>query len=295
MAEIGKVRPMVTEHIVGKPASKKEASKKTENLPIGVFDSGVGGLTVLSKIMRHLPHEDVLYLADNARVPFGGRSEEEIIKINQEILNFFVKRRVKMVIVACGTSSSIAYPVLKDKYDFPMVSLIEPGSHAALAVTENNKIGVFATVGTVKSGSYKKMLTSIRSKLSVISEACPLFVPLIEGGFIDAEETERVAKEYLKPLVKGGVDTLILGCTHYPHLLKVLKRLAPDLKFVDPAEEAVVVTKEFFSKNHILRDKTKPAHYNYVVTGSVSQFQDLGSRLLGKPLAEVKQVHLGSA
>lgn len=293
MAEIGKIRPMVTEHIVAKPASKKKAGKEIENLPIGVFDSGVGGLTVLAQIMRHLPHEDVLYLADNARVPFGGRSEEEIIKINQEILSFFVKRGVKMVIMACGTSSSIAYPVLKDKYDFPMVSLIEPGSHAALAVTENNKIGVFATAGTVKSGSYKKMLTSMRPKLSVISEACPLFVPLIEGGFIDAEETERVAKEYLKPLLKEGIDTLILGCTHYPHLLKVLKRLAPGLRFVDPAEEAVVVAKKYLSKNHLLGDKTKPAHYNYVVTGSQSQFRDLGSRLLGKPITKVKQVDLG--
>jgi len=295
MAEIGKIRPPVTEHIVAKPASKKKAGREIESLPIGVFDSGVGGLTILAQIMRHLPHEDVLYLADNARVPFGGRSEEEIIKINQEILSFFVKRGVKMVIVACGTSSSIAYPVLKDKYDFPMVSLIEPGSHAALAVTENSKIGVFATVGTVRSGSYKKMLNSMRPNLLVTSESCPLFVPLIEGGFVDAEETERVAKEYLKPLVKEGIDTLILGCTHYPHLIKVLKRLAPDLKFVDPAEEAVVVTKKFLSKNHILRDKTKPAHYNYVVTGSVSQFQDLGSRLLGKPVAKVKQVRLGRA
>ena len=247
---------------------------------------------MLSQIMRHLPHEDVLYLADNARVPYGGRAPEEIIKINEEILEFFAEKGVKMVIMACGTSSSIAYPVLKDKYEVPIISLIEPGSHAALAVTETNKVGVFATVGTIRSGSYKKMLTSMRPNVTVMSESCPLFVPLIEGGFIDAEETERVAREYLRPLTKDGVDTLILGCTHYPHLLKVLKRLAPKMKFVDPAEEATMVAKKYLTKNHFLKDKTRKAHYNYVVTGSVSQFQDLGSRLLGKPVSGIKQVNL---
>lgn len=291
--EITTIRSLAAERVLTRPGGKQKKEKEIKDLPLGVFDSGVGGLTVLSQVMRHLPHEDVIYLADNARVPYGGRPPEEIIKINKEILDFFEETGVKLVIMACGTSSSIAYPGLKDKYDFHIISLIEPGAHTALAVTENSKIGVFATVGTIKSQAFKKMLISMRPEVSVVSEACPLFVPLIEGGFVEAEETERVAKEYLKPLIKEKVDTLILGCTHYPHLLKVLKKLAPELHYVDPAEEAVTVARQYLVKNHLLKDKTRPAHYNYLATGNAAQFKELGSKLLGKPIAKVKQIKLG--
>ncbi|MFA4906118.1 MAG: glutamate racemase [Candidatus Margulisiibacteriota bacterium] len=252
-----------------------------------MFDSGVGGLTVLSEVARQIPAEDVLYLGDTKRVPYGGRPADEIIQINTEILNYFTELGVKLVIMACGTSSSIAYPVLKDKYKFPIISLVEPGARAALAATKNNRIGLLATVGTVESGSYQKTIKSMKKEAEVIAEGCPLFVPLIEGGFIDTEETRKVARDYLKPLQKENVDTIILGCTHYPHLLGALKELTEgNIVFINPAEEAVKDAKK------LLPQRAGHGQYQFVVTGSVLHFEELGSKLYGRPII-AKPVKLG--
>lgn len=265
----------------------------TPSSPIGVFDSGVGGLTVLKEIMRQLPNEDVVYLADTARVPYGGRPPEEIIKINEEIIPFLIDYGAKLIIMACGTSSSIAYPVLKDKYKVHLISLIEPGARAAAAATRSGIVGLIATVGTVDSQAFQNAVSSLKKDAKVVAQACPLFVPLIEGGFIEAEETKRVVKEYLKPLLKEKIDTLILGCTHYPHLAKALReRTGPEVVFVDPAEEAVSDAKKLLQKAGTTKSKTSVPKYEYLVTGSVVQFQDLGSRLLGKPISHAKQVKM---
>jgi len=243
--------------------------------------------------MRQLPNEDVVYLADTARVPYGGRPSEEIIKINNEIIAFLIDYGAKLIIMACGTSSAIAYPVVKDKYKVHIIGLIGPGARAAVAATHSGIIGLIATVGTVNSNAYQKTLLSLKKDVKVADQACPLFVPLVEGGFIEADETKRVAKEYLKPLLKENIDTLILGCTHYPHLVKILReRTGPNVVFIDPAEEAVSDAKKLLKKAGTLKSKTSPPKYEYFVTGSVVQFQDLGSRLLGKPITHAKQVHL---
>jgi len=277
----------LTERVALKPEEKPVYPKPPASPPIGMFDSGVGGLTVLTEVARQLPAEDVLYLGDTKRVPYGGRPPSEIIKINIEILNYFAEQGVKMVIMACGTSSSIAYPVLKDKYKFPIVSLIEPGSRAALYATKNNRIGLLATVGTVESGSYQRAIKSIKKEAEVVAEACPLFVPLIEGGFFDTDETKKVAKDYLKPLLKEQVDTIILGCTHYPHLLGILRELTEGkITFIDPAEEAVADAKK------LLPQRAGRGQYQFVVTGSVLHFEELGSKLFGKPLV-AKHLKLG--
>lgn len=282
---------MVTERVVAKISEKPEEKKVAPSSPIGIFDSGVGGLTVLKQIMRQLPNEDVVYLADTARVPFGGRPPEEIIKINQEIIPFLIDYGAKLIIMACGTSSSIAYPVLKDKYKVHLLGLIEPGSRAAIAATRSGVMGLIATVGTVSSGAYEREILGLKKEARVISQPCPLFVPLIEGGFVEAEETKRVVKEYLKPLLKEKIDTLILGCTHYPHLTNILReRTGPEVVFVDPAEEAVSDAKKLLQKAGTMKDKSSPPKYEYLVTGSVVQFQDLGSRLLRKPIAHAKHV-----
>jgi glutamate racemase len=243
--------------------------------------------------MRQLPNEDVVYLADTARVPYGGRPPEEIIKINEEIIPFLIDYGAKLIIMACGTSSSIAYPVLKDKYKVHLISLIEPGARAAAAATRSGIIGLIATVGTVNSQAFQNAVISLKKDATVVAQACPLFVPLIEGGFIEAEETKRVVKEYLKPLLKEKIDTLILGCTHYPHLAKALReRTGPEVVFVDPAEEAVADAKKLLQKAGTTKSKTSVPKYEYLVTGSVVQFQDLGSRLLGKPISHAKQVKM---
>ena len=277
--------------MTGKTSEKPEERKVTPSSPIGIFDSGVGGLSVLQEILRQLPHEDVVYLADTARVPYGGRPPEEIIKINEEIIPFLIDYGAKLILMACGTSSSIAYPVLKDKYKIHVIGLIEPGSRAAIAATRNGTIGLIATAGTVNSQAYQNALLFLKKEIKVFAQACPLFVPLIEGGFIEAEETKKVAKEYLKPLLKEEIDTLILGCTHYPLLAKILReRTGPNVAFVDPAEEAVADVKRLLQKSGTMKSKTSAPKYEYLVTGSVVQFQDLGSRLLGKPITHAKHV-----
>lgn len=279
--------------MVTKVAGKPKEEKITPSSPIGIFDSGVGGITVLRQIMKKLPYEDVIYLADTARVPFGGRPPQEIIKINHEIISYLLKQGAKMVIMACGTSSSIAYPVVKDKYPVQIINLVEPGSRAAVAQSRSGKIGVIATVATVNSGAFQNKIKELKKEAEVYALACPLFVPLIEGGFIEAEETKRVAKEYLRPLLREKIDTLILGCTHYPHLSKILRSITgTDVIFIDPAEEAVSDARKMLKKAGTLKTKAMPAKFEYLVTGSVTQFQDLGSRLLGKPITGAKKIEL---
>jgi glutamate racemase len=243
--------------------------------------------------MKKLPNEDVIYLADTARVPYGGRPPQEIIKINHEIIPYLINQGAKIVVMACGTSSSIAFPVVEDEYPVEIVNLIDPGSRAAVSATRSGNIGVIATAGTVNSHAFQHKLKELNKDVQVHAAGCPLFVPLIEGGFIEGEETKRVAKEYLKPLLKEKIDTLILGCTHYPHLSKIFKEIVgPEVKLVDPAEEAATDIKKMLKKAGTLKSKTSPAKYEYFVTGSVVQFQDLGSRLLGKPIVGAKQVKI---
>ncbi len=198
-----------------------------------------------------------------------------------------------MIIIACGTSSAIAYPVLKDKYKVHMISLIEPGARSALRASRSGNIGLIATLGTVNSRAYQTMIHSMNKDAKVHAQACPLFVPLIEGGFIEAEETRRVVKEYLKPLLKENIDTLILGCTHYPHLLKLLQeRCGAGVTMVDPAEEAVADAKKMLRKAGTIKPPTHHPTYEFLVTGSVLQFQELGTRLFGKPITHAHQVKL---
>jgi glutamate racemase len=283
----------VTDKVTHKPAEKPEEKKTVPSSPLGVFDSGVGGLTVLREILHQLPHEDAIYLADTARVPYGGRSPEEILKINEAIIPFLIDQGAKLIVIACGTSSALAYPVLKDKYKIHLIGMIEPGARAALAATRSGRIGVIATVGTIHSRAFQKTLQSLKESVQVFAQPCPLFVPLIEGGFIEAEETRRVAKEYLRPLLKEKIDTLILGCTHYPHLLKIIKeRVGPEVTLVDPAEEVVREATKLLRQAGTLKDKSSPPKYEYLVTGSLPQFQDLGSRLLGKPISHAKHAQI---
>ena len=250
---------------------------------------------MLSQVQQKLHNEDIIYLADTARVPYGSKTPDEIIKINQEIIPFLIDQGAKLIIIACGTSSAIAYPVLKDEYPVELINLIDPGSHAALAVSQTGKIGVIATVATVNSLAYQKTIKELNSDAEVYAAGCPLFVPLIEGGFIESDETKKVAKEYLKPLLKQGIDTLILGCTHYPHLSKIIKEICgPKVTLVDPAEEAAEVVRQMLRKAGTLKAGGKPAKYTYFTTASAAQFETIGSRLLGKPINHAKEVKLCS-
>ncbi len=276
-----------------KTGNTQNPEKVTPASPIGVFDSGVGGLSVMSQIIKQLPHEDVVYMGDTARVPYGGRPPQEIIEINREIIPFLIKHEAKLIIMACGTSSAIAYPVVKDEYPVHIIDLIDPGAEAAVKASKTGKIGIIATAATVQSHAYQNKIRGLNKDAVVHAAGCPLFVPLIEGGFIEGEETLRVAKEYLKPLLKENIDTLILGCTHYPHLTKVLRSITgPSVAFVDPAEAAVSLARKILTKAGTMKTKATPPKYKYFTTGSPIQFQNIGSRLLGRSIIGAKQVTL---
>ncbi len=292
MTELSEIRKLSTERIVTKIAEKAHETKISAKSPIGIFDSGVGGISTLKELMRELPNEDVIYFADTARIPYGGRSAREIININYEIIDYLIEQGSKLIIMACGTSSSIAYPVVKDKYKIPIVAIVEPGSRAAVGSTRSGKIGLIATVGTVESGAFQNTIKEMKPTAEVYSQECPLFVPLIEGGFIEAEETKRVAKEYLKPLIENKIDTLILGCTHYPHLRGILQEIVGEgVVLVDPSVEAVLDARAILKKKDLLSSKG-PASYTYFVSGSVTQFKELASKLLGQTVGAVHKVNL---
>jgi glutamate racemase len=293
MAEISQIRKVFSGRIVNKVQGLPDKNSADAASPIAMFDSGVGGLTVFEKLTKLLPNESVLYLADTARVPYGGRSAGEIIKINREILDYFVKQGAKIMIMACGTSSAIAYPELKDKYKVPMLGMIEGGAKMALSATKNKKIGVIATAGTINSGAYQAAIKKLDSTIQVFGSACPLLVPLIEGGFALSDETSRVLKDYLKPLLQENIDTLILGCTHYPHVIGPIKQIVgPNVGLVDPAEEAARSAKELLTKLKLMNDTRAVPTYTFKVTGPSAHFQELGSRLMGKPLQNVEELKL---
>lgn len=293
MAEISQVRNVISGRVMQKISPVAEKYEPPESAPIGMFDSGVGGLTVYEKLAKLLPRESIIYLADTARVPYGGRSASEIIKINKEIIELFRGFGVKLLVIACGTSSAIAYPVLKDIYRLPMVELIEGGARLAAKATRNNKIGVIATVGTINSLAYQNAIKNLKKEAEVIGVACPLLVPLIEGGFADSEETEKVLKEYLKPLRAEKIDTLVLGCTHYPHLSRTIKNImGAGVTLIDPSEELAEKAKDVIVRGKMSNMSNDPPRHRFLVTGSGAGFRDLGSRLLGKPLPNVEEISI---
>jgi glutamate racemase len=233
--------------------------------PIGVFDSGIGGLTVLRELQKQLPRESVIYYADLARVPYGSKTPAEIIVINEEILAYLTKRGVKLIIVACNTSSALALERRKDRFAVPIIGMIGPGANTAFALTKNKKIGVLATEATVKAQAYRNILTSLNPSVRVYEQACPRFVPLIEQGDYDSPELQSAAGEYLRPLLAAGIDTLIYGCTHYPLIDVVIRRQAGErLKYVDPAAGAVHLAREILERENLLAAGS--ARYEFIAS-----------------------------
>ena len=209
-----------------------------EKRPLGMFDSGIGGLTVLDAISRRLPRESVVYFGDTARLPYGTKSRETVTRFSREIVRFLMTKNPKLIVVACNTASAYSLPVIRSMVDIPVVGVVEPGAKAALHVTRNNKIGVIGTRATIQSGAYLEAIQSRKPDAKVFSKACPLFVPLIEEGWVDHPVTLEVARHYLEHLAACEVDALILGCTHYPLLKGVLEKVVePDVVLVDSAEE----------------------------------------------------------
>lgn len=268
--------------------------KISPNAPIGVFDSGVGGLTVILEMLQQLPQESYIYFADTAHVPYGPREPEELRQFADQITHFLVERGCKAVIIACNTSTSLAYDMLRQKYSVPLVGVIEPGVDKALAETANGKVGVFATQATVNSGAFQRLIKEKRPEIQLTAVACPLFVPLVEAGEVDGPAVYDAVRDYYRPLEEKGVDSLILGCTHYPFLLPVIDRIVgPKVQVINPARETVSRAAEILRDLGLLAKNTQPQH-KYYVSGEPLKFRALGSRFLQKDLGLVKKKNLSN-
>lgn len=259
---------------------------------IGVFDSGVGGLTVLHELRRLLPSENLVYLGDTARVPYGTKSPETVRKYALQAAEFLISQQVKMVVVACNTASSFALTLLQQQLSVPVVGVILPGAQRAVRLTARGVVGVIGTDGTVYSDAYPQALKALQPDVSVVSAACPLFVPLAEEGWAQHEIARLAADEYLAPLVAAGIDTLVLGCTHYPLLKPTLKGLLPStIQLVDSAEETALVVQGMLTDSSMLNGQ-RLGSWKFFVTDVPTRFVRVGSGFLGQPVEPVERISL---
>jgi len=257
---------------------------------IGVFDSGIGGLTVLQKIIELLPKENTIYLGDTARAPYGTKSVETVLRYSFENSEFLVEKGVKLLVVACNTSTAIALDRLRSSLEVPVIGVIEPGATKALDVTKNKKIGVIGTEATIQSGAYTKALRAKDLKVEVYSRACPLFVPLVEEGWTDNAVVEMTVKVYLGSLKQSGIDTLILGCTHYPLLKKAVRKFLGDtVCLVDSAEEIAKEVGSVLKKDSLVRKNGGGAH-SFFVTDAPDRFVKVGQRFLGEKVESAVRI-----
>lgn len=252
-----------------------------KNAPIGVFDSGVGGLTVAKEIMRALPGESIVYYGDTARVPYGTKSPETVTAYSRQIAKFLMSQQVKAMVVACNTISALALETIKQEFDVPFIGVVKPGAKVAAQATKNKKIGVIATEGTIASGMYEDFLKSTNPEVEVYGKACPLFVPLAEECWLNDPVTKQVAERYLAELKEKQIDTLVLGCTHYPLLRKVIGEVMGEkVTLVNPAYETAQELRYILEDNHILKDaKEAPVHKFYVSDGA-EKFRRIANMIL---------------
>ena len=255
--------------------------------PIGVFDSGLGGLTAVRSLRQILPEENLIYFGDTARVPYGGRARETILKYARQDVRFLRSFDLKAIIIACGTVSTTSLDTLQAENDLPIVGVVEPTCRRALAVTKNKKIGMIATLASVRSGAYEETLRRLDPAVEMISRPCPLFVPLVENGRIRRGDVviETVAREYLEPMKEAGVDTLILGCTHYPLLTDIIADImGPDVELVSAGEESAFELKRVLKINGLRADESRQGEAEFYVSDRPEDFERIASVFLGEDL-----------
>ena len=258
--------------------------------PIGVFDSGVGGLTVVREIIRQLPSENIVYFGDTARVPYGTKSRDTVIHYSEQIVNFLQTKQVKAIVIACNTATAYALDVLKEKLDIPIIGVVRPGAITAVNATQNGRIGIIATEGTVGSGIYPKVIKEYNSEIQVVQKACPLFVSLVEEGWTNDPITDEVAKRYLRSLLDSNIDTLVLGCTHYPLLRKTIGRLVGEkVTLVNPAYETASSLREMLKSEGLYRESGKTSYHFYVSDGA-ERFHDFANYILPVELVPTRIV-----
>jgi len=260
--------------------------------PIGIFDSGLGGLTVMREVALALPGEDLLYFGDTARVPYGIKSPPTIIRFSEECCRFLLGKEPKLLIVACNTASAAALPHLRQALDVPLLGVVEPGARAAVAATRNRRVGIIGTEATIKSRAYPDCIRALDPAIALVDRACPLFVPLVEEGRdCDDPIVRLAAKEYLRPLIEFGVDTVVLGCTHYPLLKDAFRGvLGRAVTIVDSAEETARAAAQALDERGLRRGPGASPAYRYYVTDNPVRFASIGSRIMGDIIEHVERV-----
>ena len=262
--------------------------------PIGVFDSGLGGLTVVRAIRNVLPNESIVYFGDTARVPYGNKSSELIKEYSLQITDFLLEHGTKIIIVACNTATALALDALQDKLDIPIIGVVRPGVDSALKLTQTNHIGVIGTISTINSGVYATELKSNNHSVKVVSTPCPLFVPLAEEGWLNEPATKLIAEKYLRPINNVNIDTLILGCTHYPLLTEVIQEVvSTKIKLVDSAQAMASETAELLMNYRLFNDQNNKGILKLFVSDLPARFEIVASRFLGEKISNVEKIQLG--
>ncbi len=266
----------------------------SDEAPIGVFDSGMGGLTVVREMMRQLPNESIIYFGDTARVPYGPKSPDTVLRYSREITSYLRGQGVKAMVVACNTATAHALPALREEFDLPIVGVIQPGARAVTRATKTRRVGVIGTAGTIKSRAYEKEIRKLLPDATIISQACALFVPLVEEGWVDTEPTRAIARNYLAPLVAAEVDTVVLGCTHYPLMKTVIGNVVGrQVRLIDSAEETARETGEILRENELANTTPNRARYRFIASDAPDTFLTLGERFLGSAIDRVEALTLG--
>jgi glutamate racemase len=261
--------------------------------PIGVFDSGIGGLTVVKRLASTLPNENIIYFGDTARVPYGSKSNSTVIEYSIQNTKFLLQKNIKALVVACNTASSIAIPDLKKIFDIPIIGMIKPGSRMALRKTQNKKIGVIGTRATISNLAYSKEIKKMNNKAEVFEKPCPLFVPLAEEGWIKHKATYEIAEEYLKELREDGIDTLVLGCTHYPILSEIIQKvIGSKVTLIDSGVASSELIKLELEKFDLLSDSGTTGGQEYYVSDIPAKFKEVAELFLGREIDHVHKVDL---
>lgn len=263
--------------------------------PVGVFDSGVGGLTVAREIMRQLPNENLVYFGDTARVPYGSKSRDNIIRYSRQIIHFLKTKGVKAIVIACNTASALALDVVREESDIPIIGVVEPGARAALQITQTKKIGVIGTEATVQSAMYGKIIKGLDPTVSVIGKACPLFVPLVEEGFAKRKVTEEIIDYYLASMKESDIDSLILGCTHYPLLRSRIRAYLGDkIQLVNPAYETAMDLKYILKESGMENAGKEGEHatYSFYVSDAADKFKQFANSILPYDIETTQQINI---
>lgn len=266
----------------------------TDAAPIGVFDSGIGGLTVVKELMHQLPHESIIYFGDTARVPYGPKSPDTVRRYSREISAFLREQGVKAIVIACNTATAHALSTLREELPIPVIGVVEPGARAAVRASRACNIGVIGTVGTIGSGAYERAIKTLAPGAHVVGQPCPLFVPLVEEGWVDREPTRLIAQEYLQPVKEAHVDTLVLGCTHYPLLKPLLADvLGPTVRLIDSAEQTAAETARVLDERGLRAAGDARPSYRFIASDAPEQFRRLAQRFLGTAIEQVETRTLG--